>query len=97
MGTVTDLTAYREHKYPTEEWRAMCTACKGMWRAVVPVGTNWLECPHCGLETGAETHLCPCGSDVFQILPSVGIACVDCGEVTLNPGPSDDEPGPLCG
>ncbi len=65
--------------------KARCLICKHEWGAVVPVGTAFLECPHCTMHQGVmrgsvgadpardeQEWVCNCGCDVFKIVAHQG-------------------------
>lgn len=58
----------REKDEPTMAGGAMCLQCRHKWAAVAPAGTEWLECPACGMHKGAFTYPCcpPDGADWWQ-------------------------------
>lgn len=68
-----------------------CVSCRHEWRAVAPVGVDWMQCPSCGLMRGRFMHpvcpkdgekvwTCACGCDVFMILANpVAAMCIGCG------------------
>jgi hypothetical protein len=88
VSPIIDLNAERENRIPHSSGAAKCISCKHDWIAVVPLGTEWFECPNCGLMKGKfkYTHLrvgdkhwtCRCENDLFHITPS-GTYCPNCG------------------
>lgn len=85
MGDVVHLGKSEPHL----SGEALCTSCRHAWVAVSPVGTDWLECPACGLfkgryihpaipKSGEEIWECACGCDVFRITPKEAF-CISCG------------------
>lgn len=50
MADIVDLDARRAHTASV----ASCMACWHEWAAVVPVGTDLLECPRCGKDLGVK-------------------------------------------
>lgn len=84
VSNVTDLDSRRPH----QSGEARCTDCRHDWIAVAPVGTDWLDCPACGLSKGRFRHpslrgsalfTCHCGCDVFHLAPA-GPYCVNCSD-----------------
>ena len=66
---------------------ARCTSCRHDWQAATPVGTDWLDCPGCGLFKGRFLHpavpdvgrwMCGCGCDAFAITSKAAF-CIGCG------------------
>lgn len=85
MSKIIDLAAHRYD--PHREGPAECVHCGHAWMAVAPVGTEVLDCPACGLETGVFSGLvmrdgpewhCGCGNAFFRIAAE-GIYCPVCG------------------
>lgn len=84
--SVVQLSDHRPHL----SGEAICIDCGFKWIAVAPVGTDWLECPECGLMRsrmkypvirGDTAHwTCKCGNDLFYITPDFTY-CPNCGGV----------------
>lgn len=77
-----------EEKRPRLFGEVLCLACKHEWEAVSPIGTEWLECPRCGLLRGRYIYPCErpglvwscnCENNLFYMIPD-GIYCPNCGE-----------------
>lgn len=70
---------------------ARCQYCQHEWVAVVPPGTQDLECPECNSMKGLLVHsaivldepmwACHCGCEAFRITPT-RLICYNCGETT---------------
>lgn len=75
---------------PHTSGQARCLGCKHEWVAVAPVGTYWLQCPHCSRNLGKyifafnfpdDLHwTCKCGNDLFYAMND-GYYCPNCGEI----------------
>ena len=68
--------------------KARCSVCQHEWIAVVPKGTDWIECPKCRLmkarflhpampKVGNDVWACACGCDVFRITRTSAY-CINC-------------------
>lgn len=95
MGDVVSLADKKGDGGPWLNGEATCLACKAKWVVVAPVGTYNLECPQCSTTMGVLKHpvgtmdsemiwICPCGSDVFQIVAGMDrkfkrMSCLKCG------------------
>lgn len=87
MGEVVDLADARRARVPHATGAARCMACRHEWVAVVPAGTEWLECPACELVRGrmvfpcmpesSAVFTCNCGCQLFTVTPT-GILCPNC-------------------
>lgn len=85
MGDVIEVN-FRSEKYA--EGPAHCLGCAHRWDAVVPYGTEILECPSCGGEEGIFTGLfapaekvweCGCGNQLFYYTEKGALFCPTCG------------------
>lgn len=91
--TVISLSKFREENSPHWQGSVKCVSCSHKWHAVAPIGTEWLECPSCGLERGHAYHpfgaqdgeslfVCNCGSEALTAYFRKGqfrFQCMSCG------------------
>ena len=81
--------APEEPDVPHGAGTAKCIDCKHEWQAVVPIGTEWFECPQCLTHKGRwkfsfypnvgdTIRVCKCGNDLFHLTPE-GHLCANCG------------------
>ncbi len=95
MSNVVDFNEAKQAREPHWEGPTHCVACHHEWHAVAPAGTDWLECPSCGLHKGRAKFafaagndqpqlVCRCGCDVlYAYKPQHGamplVRCCNCG------------------
>lgn len=92
MGDVVPLRVDCDGPYLSGT--AKCIDCGNEWIAVAPVGTLYLECPHCKTKRGVmngpcdaadgeQLYVCNCGCDLFKIVAVDNVfkwmICLRCG------------------
>lgn len=93
MAEIVSLAKFKEENSPHWAGAAKCVSCKHEWVAVAPLGTEWIECPECGLERGHAYHAfgaeagdslfqCNCGCEALTAYYRAGrfrFQCMNCG------------------